>query len=143
MRRSAAMKMAAVPAMGLAAAVLTAAPASAADVSAQDAAQAAVDEYGGCTINVEPEGDGWEVEINHSDKENTDNHGRIEVTVDSEGNVTEFEKDSDNESCDPELPSSDRYEGDDYTDGAGDPIADFIDTIDVFGSLDVVKDFIE
>lgn len=138
------MKFATVPAMGLAAAVLTAAPASADTIgNSAEAAQAAVDEYGGCTINVESESDGWEVEINHSDKENTDNHGRIEVTVDSEGNVTEFEKDSDNESCDPELPSSDRYEGDDYTDGAGDPIADFIDTIDVFGSLDVVKDFIE
>lgn len=146
MRKSGAMKLAAVPAMGVAAAVLTAAPASAADVSAQDAAQAAVDQYGGCTINVEGDDYGpddipaWEVEIRDADV-NTENGGRIEVKVDkATGDVVEdeieYEDSAGDEQCDPSLPAADGAGG-----GSG-PIADFIDTIDVFGSLDVVKDWI-
>lgn len=136
MRKNAAMKMAAVPAMGLAAAVLTAAPASADTINdSTEAAQAAVDEYGGCTISVESEHDGWEVEINHSDR-NTDNHGRIEVTVSSSGEFFDVENDHDNESCDPSLPAAEGYEG------GSNPVDDFIDTIDVFGSLDFVKGLI-
>src|SRR5699024_4069481 len=105
-----------------------AAPAAADEAATQtEAAQSAVNKYGGCTINVEDDDyngePAWEVEIRESNQ-NTENAGRIEVKVDkSSGNViTESlaTADSDDgEQCDDSLPSN-VSEDEDSEDGNSD-----------------------
>ena len=88
----------------------------------RSAAQAAVDEYGGCTINVESDDyngtPAWEVELKNTNVKNGAN-GRIEVKV-AKGTyeiLAHEDEDSDDGECDDSYPSAD---SDDNGDGDGD-----------------------
>lgn len=123
------LKIAAVPALLLVASFAFIGPATGAGddddgVSKQDAAQAVVDEYGGCIINVEDDDyDGepaWEVEARDTNT-NEDAGGRIEVKVDkANGEIvdTEEEDSDDDEECDDSYPSAD--DDDNGNDGSDD-----------------------
>src|SRR5699024_2714208 len=128
MKRSS-LKYAVLPAaVGLVSSFAMAAPAAADEAATQtEAAQSAVNKYGGCTINVEDDDyngePAWEVEIRESNQ-NTENAGRIEVKVDkSSGNVIteslETADSDDGEQCDDSLPSN-VSEDEDSEDGNSD-----------------------
>ncbi len=118
-----AMRYAALPAaLGLAVSLGMASPA-AADSTMEQAAQAAVDQFGGCTINVEEDDyDGkpaFEVELKKTNVDNAAN-GRIEVKVDKASGkvVNKEDADSDDgEECDPKYASALSDDGDDSDNG--------------------------
>ncbi len=124
---------------------LAAGPASA-DSTKQEAAQAAVNQYGGCVINVESDDyDGepaWEVEMRKTNTNDAAN-GRIEVKVNKASGevVAKEDADSDDGQCDDSYPSAidgngDGGDGGSNGDGDSDSDSDGNDGSDAEGNGD-------